>query len=118
MAGTVDWIAAKYAAQGDECPLESALREYRELEKAESGKLLSEETIRDYYRKGVRDHARADAEFAREINHEARRLEEEGASNAVDAALAASARGNPEYAYVDRVRFERGLRRLQEAEKK
>lgn len=116
----VDWIAAKRAAQRDENPLKSALRDVRHLEKAESGKLLSEETLLNYYQKGLIDRKRADVDFARQIDLEARRLEEEeGIAEGLEEALGASAEWDPEKWHFDRARYDRGRRWLQKpAEKK
>jgi len=115
---SVDWIAARYAAQGDKHPRASALRDIRDLELKESGKPLSEETLKDYYRKGVSDRGRVDLEFALQINRDARLLEDAGSENGVEEALAARAKGRAEEVYFNRLRYDRGQSRLIKSEKK
>ncbi len=111
-AGSVDWVAARYRAQGHKHPLDAALQDAQNILEEESGKRWEMKALEDQYRKGVADWRRFDVSFARGIDVERRRLESLGSPNGLEQALTASARGDIERAHYERERYERGQRAL------
>jgi hypothetical protein len=116
---TVDTIAARYAAQGHDDPFKAALADARACEKEESGILLSDQTLRDYYRRGVADRARVDQAFALRLESAARNSPLTDHQAAIERLLIDGANGDAENLYLDSQSYARGLRRLKKsAEKK
>lgn len=114
----VDYFRARRKLTGKDASLESALIDAREMMNQETGKLLSEETLRDYYREGVREMARSDAQFAREIEALARRPDISRSQDPIDHALYESAHNDQEHYWMDRIPYERGRRSQQKLPEK
>jgi hypothetical protein len=68
-ADTLDWFVAVHQRQGKAEPLQAALRDAQSLERDE-GHAPSLETLKKYYRDGVRDMKQRDLRFAAEIDAE------------------------------------------------
>jgi hypothetical protein len=86
------------------------LVDLREAEKGEASS-PSDQTLREYYRKGVTQSQEDARRFARRIDREAERLSADSTANSIEAALAIDAGGDPAQLHVNRLRYARGTRR-------
>ena len=87
-------------------------RKFASLREPKSGKLLSYDTLLDYYRKGAVQLALVDADFAREIEAEAAVYAKRGRQHPLGEAILRASDGDAERSYVNWRRYERGRGRL------
>jgi hypothetical protein len=118
LAWFVDYQEGLHKAQGHRSPHAAALVDLREAKKGE-GAPPSDQTLREYYRKGVTQSREGDRRFARQIDRDAERVSADSIADAIDAALAIDAGGDPAQLHVNHLRYARGtVRRIIRAENK
>jgi hypothetical protein len=113
LVSAIDWLTAAHTTVGSPAPVEDAFREAKALEEQEKGIVVEMETLRRYYRRGVKKSANDDARFAQKIDVRASKLSETGAADPLDEVLKREG-GDETGVIVARRRYSRGKKALAE----